>query len=134
MRIIFLAALLMASPLSADTESDIRSALDYFSEVWNEGDLDSIRSFYHPDFVLVTEDGVLSLRQRIEDLETIAEEGQDRGVLRYSQVQAQALGDKHATAYGKISLTFKDGSAFNSWFTSVYVKTPFGWKAILTHN
>jgi len=134
MRIIFLAALLMASPLSADTESDIRSALDYFSEVWNEGDLDSIRSFYHPDFVLVTEDGILSLRQRIEDLETIAEEGQDRGVLKYSQVQVQALEDKHATAYGKISLTFKDGSAFNTWFTSVYVKTPFGWKAILTHN
>jgi ketosteroid isomerase-like protein len=134
MRIIFLAALLMASPLSADTESDIRSALDYFSEVWNEGDLESIRSFYHPDFVLVTEDGVMSLGQRIEDLETIAEEGQDRGVLKYSQVMVQALGDTHATAFGKISLTFKDGSAFNTWFTSVYVKTPFGWKAILTHN
>lgn len=134
MRIIFLAALLMASPLSADTESDIRSALDYFSEVWNEGDLDSIRSFYHPDFVLVTQDGVFPLKQRIEDLESIAEEGQDRGVLEYSQVQVQALEDKHATAYGKISLTFKDGSAFNTWFTSVYVKTPFGWKAVLTHN
>lgn len=134
MRIIFLAALLMASPVGADTESDIRSALDYFAEVWNEGDLDSIRGFYHPEFVLVSEDGVIPLAQRIEDLESIAQAGEDRGELEYSQVRVQALGDKHATAYGKLSLTFKDGSAFNSWFTSVYVKTPFGWKAILTHN
>jgi ketosteroid isomerase-like protein len=134
MRIIFLTALLWASPLSADSESDIRLALDYFAEAWNEGDLETIRGFYHPDFVLVTDDGVIPLGQRIDDLKTIAQAGEDSGVLEYSQVKVQALEDKHATAYGKISLTFKDGSAFNTWFTSVYVKTPFGWKVILTHN
>jgi len=134
MRIVFLAALLMVSPVSADTESDIRSALDYFAEIWNEGDLDSIRGFYHPEFVLISEGGVISLGQRIDDLESIAQAGEDRGELEYSQVRVQALGEKHATAYGKLSLAFKDGSAINSWFTSVYVKTPFGWKAILTHN
>jgi ketosteroid isomerase-like protein len=133
-RAIFLTALMVAGPVSADTESDIKSALDYFSEIWNAGDLESIRGFYHPDFVLVTNDGVIPLGQRLDDLETITEAGEDRGVLEYSQVRVQALEDKHATAYGKISLTFKDGSAFNTWFTSVYVKTPFGWKAILTHN
>jgi ketosteroid isomerase-like protein len=134
MRIIFLTALLWASPLSADSESDIRLALDYFAEAWNEGDLETIRGFYHPNFVLVTDDGVIPLGQRIDDLKTIAQAGEDSGVLEYSQVKVQALEDKHATAYGKISLTFKDGSAFNTWFTSVYVKTPFGWKVILTHN
>lgn len=124
----------MASPLNADTESDIRSALDYFAEIWNTGDLEAIRGFYHPDFVLITRDGVISLSQRLDDLKDITRTGEDRGVLEYSQVKVQALADSHATAYGKISLTFKDGSSFNEWFTSVYVKTPFGWKAILTHN
>lgn len=134
MRVMVLAALLMVSPLSADTESDIRSALDYFAETWNEGDLEAIRGFYHPEFVLVTEDGVIPLAQRIDDLEDIARAGEDRGELKYVDVSVQSLGEKHATAYGRISLAFKDGSAFNSWFTSVYLKTPFGWKVILTHN
>jgi ketosteroid isomerase-like protein len=134
MRFIFLALLLTAGPAHADTESDIRAALDYFAETWNSGDLEAIRGFYHPDFVLVTRNGVIPLGQRLDDLEDISRAGEDRGVLEYSQVRVQALEDKHATAYGKISLTFKDGSAFNEWFTSVYVKTPFGWKAILTHN
>lgn len=134
MRSIILALLLSASPVYADTESDIQAALDYFAEIWNSGDLEAIRGFYHPDFVLVTRDGVVPLGQRLDDLEDITRAGEDRGVLEYSQVRVQALEDKHATAYGKISLKFKDGSAFDEWFTSVYVKTPFGWKAILTHN
>ncbi len=134
MRSIILALLLAAGPAYADTESDIRAALDYFAEIWNSGDLEAIRGYYHPDFVLVTRNGVVPLGQRIEDLQDIARAGEDRGVLEYSRVSVQPLGDAHATAYGKISLTFRDGSAINDWFTSVYVKTPFGWKAILTHN
>jgi len=135
MKTVFLALLLLAAgTANADSESDIRAALEYFAETWNSGDLEALRGFYHPDFVLVTRDGVISLGQRLDDLEDIARAGEDRGVLEYSEVSVQALEDKHATAYGKISLTFKDGSAFNEWFTSVYVRTPFGWKAILTHN
>ena len=105
-RSIFLALLLFAGPVHADTESDIRAALDYFAETWNSGDLEAIRGFYHPDFVLVNRSGVIPLGQRIDDLEDIARTGEDR----------------------------RDGSAIEEWFTSVYVKTPFGWKVILEHN
>ncbi len=126
--------LLLAGPLCADTESEIKMALDYFDQVWSEGDLESIRGYYHPDFVLVDENGIIPLAERMEDLETIAETGKDRGLLEYSQVKVRALEDKSAVAYGKFSLKFKDGSSFGGWFTTVYVNTPFGWKAILTHN
>ena len=126
--------LLLAGPLCADTESEIKAALDYFDEVWSEGDLASIRGYYHPDFVLVDENGITPLAQRMKDLETIAESGKDRGVLQYSQIKVRAMEDKSAVAYGKFSLKFKDGSSFGGWFTTVYVHTPFGWKAILTHN
>ena len=37
-------------------------------------------------------------------------------------------------AYGRVALKFRDGSVLESWFTTVYVKTPFGWKALLTRN
>jgi hypothetical protein len=128
------AFLLMASPAIADTETEITTALDYFAEVWNEGDLEAIRGYYHPDFVLVSDGGSIALGQRIDDLKAIAQAGEDRGVLEYSQVRVKALEKKHALAYGELHLEFKDGSAINTWFTTVYEKTPFGWKAILTHN
>jgi ketosteroid isomerase-like protein len=129
-----IAFLLVASPAIADTETEITTALDYFAEVWNEGDLEAIRGYYHQDFVLVTDGGSIALGQRIDDLKAIAQAGEDRGVLEYSQVRVKALEKKHALAYGELHLEFKDGSAINTWFTTVYVKTPFGWKAILTHN
>ena len=90
-RKLLIVLLFMASPVYADTETDITAALNYFAEVWNEGDLDAIRGYYHPDFVLVTEQGSISLGQRIDDLETIAKEGEDRGELVYSQVQVKAI-------------------------------------------
>jgi len=118
----------------ADTESEITMALDYFAEVWNEGDIETIRGYYHADFVLITQEGRISLGQRIDDLKAIAQAGEDRGELTYSQVQVQALETNHALAYGELNLKFKDGSSLNSWFSTIYEKTPFGWKAILTHN
>ncbi len=118
----------------ADTETEITTALDYFAEVWNEGDLDAIRGYYHSGFILVTDQGSITLGQRIDDLEAIAQAGEDRGELDFSQVTVKAVEKNHALAYGAISLKFKDGSAIETWFTTVYLKTPFGWKAILTHN
>jgi len=133
-KMIFLVLLLASGPLSADTKMDITTALDYFSEVWNEGDLEAIRGYYHPDFVLITQNGVTTLQQRLADIDSVAQEGQDRGVLRYSDITVKELEGKHAVAYGHSSLKFKDGSGFETWFTTVYVKTPFGWKALLTRN
>jgi ketosteroid isomerase-like protein len=133
-RLIFVVLLMWAGTVNADTETDIRSALDYFVENWNEGNLETIRGYYHPDFVLITDQGSIPLAQRIDDMETIAQAGEDRGELEHGQVVIKALGDKHALAYGELRLKFKDGSALNSWFTTAYVNTPFGWKAILTHN
>ena len=133
-RILFMTLLFLASPLQADTETEITTALDYFSEVWNAGDLEAIRGYYHPKFVLVTEEGIVDLKQRMDDLETIAEAGKDHGILERSEIMVKTLDEKHAVAYGKLILKFKDGSGFDTWFTTIYEKTPFGWKAILTHN
>ncbi len=126
--------LCLAGTVFADTRAEINAALDYYSEVWNEGDLDAISGYYHPEFMLVTSEGAVTLKQRIADLETIAQAGKDRGELRYSNIKVRELEENHAIAYGQVSLQFKDGSALNSWFTTLYEKTPFGWKAVLTHN
>ena len=132
--ILAFAFLLISGPVLADAKTEITTALDYFVEIWNEGDLDELQGYYHPDFILVTENGSIAQGQRIDDLKSIAQAGEDRGVLEYTHIQIKPLEKTHALAWGEIHLKFKDGSAINSWFTTVYVKTPFGWKAILTHN
>ena len=126
--------LLLAGPLRADTESEIATALDYFSEVWNAGDLEAIRGYYHPDFVLINQDGATPLQQRLDDIKSVTSDGEDRGVMETSQVTVRELGEKYAVAYAYSVLTFKDGYAINKWLTTVYEKTPFGWNAILTQN
>jgi ketosteroid isomerase-like protein len=131
---LFLAGFLSPGILSADTRSEITAALEYYAEVWNEGDLETIRGYYHSDFVLITSEGAVPLSQRMDDLRSIARAGEDRGNLEYEQVRVEELGEGHAMAYGSIRLGFKDGSKLESWFSTVYEKTPFGWKAILTHN
>jgi hypothetical protein len=123
-----------AGPIVADTESEITAALDYFAEVWDAGDLESIRSYYDPDFVLVTSSGLVSRADRMADLQSITQSEGDRGELSYSGVQVLTLADGHALAYGQRTLAFKDGSSITTWFSTVYKKTPFGWKAILSHQ
>jgi hypothetical protein len=133
-RVLPLILLLAAMPLAADPVSEIRSALDYYAEVWNDDDLDAIEGYYHQDFVLVSERGVINRARQIEDIRNLVRDGGDRGELSYSQVTIEDLGEKHAMAYGRVTLKFKDDSVLESWFTTVYVKTPFGWKALLTRN
>jgi len=131
---LLLACIGFAAASRADTQDEISTALDYYAEVWNEGDTETIRGYYHPDFVLVTAQGPVPLAQRISDIQSISRTGEDRGEMSYSDVKIVALADGHALAYGKIRLAFKDGSSIESWFSTVYAKTPFGWKAILTHQ
>ena len=131
---ILLCLLLLAGPAPADTREEIVTALDYYAEIWNEGDFEALRGYYSPDFVHVGARGVETLAQRFEDMNTLSRSGEDRGDLVHENVKVVALGDGHAMAYGQIRLQFKDGSSIESWFSTVYAKTPFGWKAILTHQ
>lgn len=135
-RIIALILLLAAtSPVVADSREEITTALDYYAEMWNTGDIDGLSGYYHQDFVLITPQGPIAYGQRVEDLkELIGDEDDDRGVLKYSDLTVKPLGDKHAVAYGLLELKFKDGSEISDWFSTTYVKTPFGWKALLSFN
>ena len=131
---VLLCILLACVTAMADTRDEITTALDYYAEIWNEGDFEALRGYYSPDFVLVSARGVETLAQRFDDMNTLAAAGDDRGELTYSNVKVTALADQHALAYGQMRLQFNDGSSIESWFSTVYAKTPFGWKAILTQQ
>lgn len=131
---ILLGCLVVSTATPADTRDEIGAVLDYYAEIWNEGDLDALRGYYHEDFRLISANGVTTAEQRLADLATVAETGTDRGELTHNDVEIVALGDKHALAYGRLSLRFKDGSSIEGWFSTTFVNTPFGWKALVTHN
>ena len=126
--------LLFSAPLTADTENEIITLLDYFSEMWNTGDVDFVASYFHPDFILVTEEETIGRSEHVASIRSIGQNGGDRGELEYSGVKVKELGDTHAVAYGMGVLKFKDDSSIGSRFATVYEKTPLGWKALLTRN
>jgi len=134
--IITMASLVLSSQAAqaADAEEEVNLMLDFFAEEWNAGDLESIRSRFHRDFVLVTESGTRNRAQRLEDMSIIFAPGKDHGELTFSDVEVQAIGKEHALAYGRSRLKFGDGTELGSMFSSVYVNTPFGWKLLLTHE
>lgn len=131
---ILLCILMLSGSALADTREEIRVALDYYAELWNEGDFEALRGYYAPAFVQITTRGAESLGQRFDDINALSGAGGDLGDLDYENVTVQALGNGHALAYGQLRLRFKDGSSIETWFSTVYEKTPFGWKAILTHQ
>jgi len=131
---ILLCILMMSGSSLADTREEIRVALDYYAELWNEGDFEALRGYYGSDFVQITTRGVESLSQRFDDINALSGAGGELGDLGYDKVTVQPLGDRHAMAYGQLRLQFKDGSSIETWFSTVFEKTPFGWKAILTHQ
>lgn len=133
--LVLLAALLVYGPESrADTEGEIRAALDYYAEMWNQGDVEALGSYYDSGFVLITDRGRIALGKRLDDLKAIGKDGGDRGKLTISDVQVSELDAENAMAHGRVRLAFDDGSEIVSWFVTVYRKTPFGWKAVLTRQ
>jgi hypothetical protein len=130
-----IAVLACISPAAlADTDTEIRAALDFYAEMWNQDDVDALGGYYDPGFVLITDQGRIALGKRLDDLKAIGKDGGDRGTLSISDVDVAELGPKSAIAHGRIRLVFDDGSEIASWFVTAYRKTPFGWKAVLTRQ
>lgn len=132
--LVFLLLLAANQVLAGDADSEISQMLDYFADEWNAGELASIEGQFHKDFVLVTEEGVQSRDERISELRMVISPGNDHGTLSFESVMVEPLGKDHVVAYGRTRLVFKDGTELGGMFSTVYVNTPFGWKALLTHE
>ena len=126
--------LFLAVPVNADTKGEVVAVLDYYADMWNQGDVDALLGYYHQDFVNITDNGIVQRTQLIDDIGDIAQSAEKRSKLAFSEIEVRTLGEGNAVAYGISNLQFDDGSSISNWFTTIYVKTPFGWKAVLTRN
>ena len=59
--------LLMTGPVNADTRDEVLVMLNYYADMWNQGDVDALQGYYHQDFVLVTDKGIVQRDQLIDD-------------------------------------------------------------------
>lgn len=140
MKLLFHVTILMVFVLFAglsvadDASDEIKQLLNFVADEWNAGDLDSIRGQFHRDFVLVSSDNTRTRKERFDELEIIMAPDQDHGELSYSDIHVKSLSDDYVLVYGMSGLKFKDGTDLNSMFSSVYLKTPFGWKVVFTHE
>ena len=84
----FLVAVLACiSPAAlADTDTEIRAALDFYAEMWNQDDVDALGGYYDSGFVLITDLGRIARGKRLDDLKAIGKDGGDRGTLSISDV------------------------------------------------
>ena len=126
--------LFLAGSVNADTKDEVLAVLNYYADMWNQGDVDALLGYYHQDFINVTDKGIVQRAQLIDDIGEIAQSGEKRSKLDFSELEVRSLGDDNAVAYGISRLQFDDGSSITNWFSTIYVKTPFGWKAVLTRN
>ena len=132
---ILLAIVFLAFPVIADdAESEIKRTLNFLADEWTAGDLDSIGGHFHRDFVLITKDGIHNRAERLRELGDIMTSGQDHGELSYSDLKVKSLSDEYVMVWGKSQLKFADKTELNNIFSSVYVKTPFGWRVVFTHE
>ena len=137
-RLVLLSFLVVFPPkaFTSDIQIEIQQLLEYFADEWNLGELDSLRAHLHRDFVLISTEGDVTQNkdQRLKDLELIMAPDSDQGVLSFSGIHAEMLGEEHVLVFGRSNLKFKDGTEMGGMFSSVYVKSPFGWKVILSHD
>ena len=115
-------------------ERQILAETEHYAAAWNRGDMSVIDATHHPSYVHVTPDGPVTLQQRRSGVEERLDASQDHGILRFHQMTVRPLGDDYALAYGQATLRFKNGTETSVWFTSVYLRTPDGWKAVHDHG
>ena len=115
-------------------EDQIRAEANLYADAWNRGDSDFIDATHDSSYVLVTASGPITLEERMSSVEARMTSSDTRGTLSFHDMSVRPLGKKYALAYGRAHLVSADGTEMSVWFTSIYMRTEEGWKAIHDHG
>ena len=122
----------------APEESEIRQVLDIQVLAWNEGDLEAFILTYRDSENLTYFSGGHPLRGRTELLSryrrTYQSEESEMGILTFSSIEINLMGDEFALARGQWHLERKTLDNVEGLFTLVLKKFPDGWKIIHDHS
>jgi uncharacterized protein (TIGR02246 family) len=121
---------------SAADEAVIRAALDSTAAGWNRGDLPTYLAVYTDSATEMLGTGPAGGRERIEQTmrEGFWRTGRPLQALHYEHVTVRMLGADHALVTGQYVLRGADRPDRTGWFTTVWARTPAGWRMIHDHS
>ncbi len=130
-------ALALCSAAPADEEKAIRGVLTAQAAAWNKGDLDGFLKGYWDDEKLFfisgakTSKGFQALKERYQM--NYQADGKEMGMLTFSDVHVERLGESTAFVRGKWEVKLK-AETLSGWYTLIFRKFPDGWKIIHDHT
>jgi ketosteroid isomerase-like protein len=125
---------LMAQGPSADADA-IKAELDSTAAGWNRNDLARYMAAYDTSMRSMTRTGPVGLAAT-ETAITAAfwKDGKANQQLRYERVDVRQLGADFALCTGHFILSGNGLKDLGGWFSTVWMRTPTGWRMILDHS
>jgi beta-aspartyl-peptidase (threonine type) len=125
-----------AQSAAASADSAIRALLQQSVEAWNRGDLDGHLADNADSITFMTRNGPAVGRGKTAEIlrSSFFRDGRPIQSLRFEQVSVRPLGTDHALVVGRFILYGNDQPERSGWFTTVWQRTPDGWRSIHDHS
>ena len=139
MKAIFLLglALTAALPLAAQVSDGdaIKAELDSTAAGWNRNDLARYMAAYDTSMRSMTRTGPVGLAATETAIKgAFWKDGKANQQLRYENVEVRKLGADFAICTGHFILSGNGFKDIGGWFSTVWMRTPSGWRMILDHS
>lgn len=117
-------------------EADLLAAMEASAAAWNRADLDGHVAIYSDESTFMTRNGPLRGRDAIRDVlaRGFWNEGRPAQQLRFEELDVRPLGPDHALLTGRFVLTGGDRPEATGRFSTVWARTPEGWRLIHDHS
>ncbi len=124
------------SPMPASDAAAIRAVFDTTAAGWNRGDLSAYLSAYAPSATAMGRTGLVRGPSGIEQQmrEGFWKSGRPLQQLSYDHLEIRPLGADHALATGQYILSGGGLADRTGWFTTIWERTPAGWRMIHDHS
>ena len=130
-------ALTVALPLAAQSsDADaIKAELDSTAAGWNRNDLGRYMAAYDTSMRSMTRNGPVGLAATETAIKgAFWKDGKANQQLRYENVEVRKLGPDFAICTGHFILSGNGLKDIGGWFSTVWMRTPSGWRMILDHS
>ena len=120
----------------ASEVASIRAVFDTTAAGWNRGDLSGYLSAYAPSATTMGRTGLVHGPNGIGDQMRAGfwKTGRPEQVLAYDHLEIRPLGTQYALVTGQYILTGADKPDRTGWFTTIWERTPSGWRMIHDHS
>lgn len=126
-----------ALPLAAQVSDGeaIKAELDSTAAGWNRNDLGRYMAAYDTSMRSMTRNGPVGLAATETAIKAAFwKDGKANQQLRYENVEVRKLGPDFALCTGHFILSGNGLKDIGGWFSTVWMRTPSGWRMILDHS